>query len=206
MTKTGSNASGHLFDTSLTADGVIYADANGVLTSTSAGAATEVLTSNGPGVPPTFQAAGGGGNAAGFSAYASGNISNVSGDGTAYNILFDTTSLDTASAFNTGTGVYTFPFSGLWLITGTFAIFNVGAAHILGTIQLITTSLTQTPIYINPFAMSNGTQTIISYSTLIKVTAADTAYILFEAAGGTKTVGIIGAAGGFTFNGALINT
>ncbi len=53
----GSNTSGHLFDTSFTTDGVLYSAANGVITSTSAGTATQVLTSNGPGVAPTFQAA-----------------------------------------------------------------------------------------------------------------------------------------------------
>lgn len=59
----GSNTSGHLFDTSFTTDGVLYSGANGVITSTSAGTSTQVLTSNGPGVAPTFQpASGGGGN------------------------------------------------------------------------------------------------------------------------------------------------
>lgn len=61
----GTNFSGNLYQTSLTADGVVYADVNGVLTSTSAGTAAQVLTSNGPGVAPTFQAGGGGGGVTG---------------------------------------------------------------------------------------------------------------------------------------------
>ncbi len=56
----GSNTSGHLFDTTFTTDGVLYSAANGVITSTSAGNSGEVLTSNGTGVAPTFQAGGGG--------------------------------------------------------------------------------------------------------------------------------------------------
>lgn len=56
----GSNTSGHLFDTTFTADGILYADGSGVVTSTTAGTAGQVLTSNGPGVAPTYQAGGGG--------------------------------------------------------------------------------------------------------------------------------------------------
>ncbi len=52
----GSNTSGHLFDTSFTTDGVLYSAANGVITSTSAGTAGQVMTSNGAGVAPTYQA------------------------------------------------------------------------------------------------------------------------------------------------------
>ena len=53
----GSNTSGHLFDTTFNTDGVLYSAANGVITSTSVGSATQVLTSNGSGSAPTFQAA-----------------------------------------------------------------------------------------------------------------------------------------------------
>jgi len=51
----GSNTSGHLFDTSFNANGVLYSAASGVITSTTVGTATHVLTSNGAGVAPTFQ-------------------------------------------------------------------------------------------------------------------------------------------------------
>lgn len=52
----GSNTSGHFFDTSLNADGVLYANGTGVITSTTVGTGGQVLTSNGVGVAPTFQA------------------------------------------------------------------------------------------------------------------------------------------------------
>lgn len=47
---------GKLQSTALTADGVCYADANGLVQTTTAGTAGQVLTSNGAGVAPTFQA------------------------------------------------------------------------------------------------------------------------------------------------------
>ena len=145
-------------------------------------------------------------NAAGFAAYSSGNLSNVTGDGTSYTIPFNTTTLDTASAFNTSTGVYTFPYSGLWLLTGTYSIFNLGAAHTLGLIQVVATGGTSTVIYSNPFVVSNGATVYQSFSTMIKVTAADTVSLNFQVVGGTKTVGVVGTLNGFTFSGALINT
>jgi len=57
ITDGGTNAT-----TMTTADGVVYYDGTRLVTTT-AGTATQVLTSNGAGMAPTFQAAGGGGGA-----------------------------------------------------------------------------------------------------------------------------------------------
>lgn len=57
----GTNSSGHFFDTTLNADGVLYSDSSGVISSTTVGTSGQVLTSNGVGVAPTFQAASSGG-------------------------------------------------------------------------------------------------------------------------------------------------
>jgi len=53
----GSNTAGHLFDTSFTTNGVLHSAASGVMTSTSAGTSTYLLTSNGTGSAPTYQVA-----------------------------------------------------------------------------------------------------------------------------------------------------
>src|SRR5277367_2366960 len=53
----GSNSSGHLFDTTFNADGVLYSAAAGVITSTTVVSAGQVITSNGAAVAPTFQTA-----------------------------------------------------------------------------------------------------------------------------------------------------
>jgi hypothetical protein len=44
-----------------TANGILYGNGTGAIGATAVGTATHVLTSNGAGVAPTFQAAGGGG-------------------------------------------------------------------------------------------------------------------------------------------------
>lgn len=156
----------------------------------------------------TATAAGGGGNAAGFSAYCSANIASVTGDGTQYTVLFDTTTLDSASAFNTSTGVYTFPYTGLWLITGTLFIYNLNASHTQLYFDLDTTTGGHGLIIANPYAMSavGSTELQINYSTMIQASATNTASLLVEVTGGTKSVGVGGGAGGMVFSGALINT
>lgn len=178
----------------------------GQLSSLGFGTSGQVLTSNGAGTSPTFQAAGGG-NAAGFSAYLSANIANVTGDGTNYAIPFNTTSLDTASAFNTSTGVYTFPYSGLWMITGSYFLYNLGPAHGQLYGSIILTAGSQNTYIANPYNMSavGSTELQVPFTVLVNVSSGDTAYLDFEVAGGTKTVGAGGGSGGMSFSGALIN-
>jgi len=53
----GTNTSGNLFQTSLTADGVLYADGSKVISSTAAGTAGQVLQSAGAGVAPAYSTA-----------------------------------------------------------------------------------------------------------------------------------------------------
>ena len=188
----GSNSSGHLFDTTFTTDGVLYSAVSGVITSTAAGNAGQVLTSNGPGVAPTYQAAGGG-SATAFYAYLSAQASNVTGDGTAYQVAFDSTAFDTASAFTTGasahftaptTGYYSFSFciQGTGIIAQTFAItaFNSNFNNINPTFKLPT-----------PWAGSG----VESYngSVIVSMTAGDTASLVLTLGGSTKTVSVTGA-------------
>ncbi len=81
----------------LTSNGVIYQNAAGYLYSTTAGTAGQVLTSNGSGSPPTFQAGGGGGG--GITGATSGQIVVATGatTGTSYSGL----------AYDSGTTVLT---------------------------------------------------------------------------------------------------
>lgn len=85
----GTNAS-----TMATTDGVVYFDGTRLVT-TAVGTAAQVLTSNGAGVAPTFQAAGGGG----------GGITTI--DGNSGSATGSTVTFTTVGGFENGTPVFT---------------------------------------------------------------------------------------------------
>lgn len=154
----------------VTQHGVVVGGSSNGVGSTAVGSAGEVLTSNGAGNDPTFQAAatgdvtgpgsstdravatwnGTGGNALfdnstftvssggvwtntaqpAFEVNTSGIITDVTGDGTLYTIVFGTTVFDTASAFSSTT--YTTPEAGVWVFSAAIALQDLGAGHTLG--------------------------------------------------------------------------
>ncbi len=198
MAQLGSNTSGHLFDTSFTADGVLYADASGVITSTAVGTATHVLTSNGTGVAPTFQAAGGGGGSAtGFFAYASSAKTNVTGNTVIYTVLFDSTTRNDGTAYATGTGLYTAPSTGLYHFSTTI-IFTSGSTFTAGS-ELVVSSIGSVSSQIleqvgaATSAIGSTTQ-ILSNSWELQMTAGDTVGVRVLSTSTLQDVSIGGSA------------
>lgn len=102
------------------------------------GTSGHVLTSNGAGADPSWQAGGGGGGGgfqdfAGFRALLTGNVGIGSGNVT---IPFNTTNYDTDSAFNTSTNTYTAPAAH----DQTFMVFNFTVRYTSfenGSVQII---------------------------------------------------------------------
>jgi hypothetical protein len=76
------------------------------------GTTGQVWTSNGPGVVPSFQSFGGF-TPDYFSAYLSSPLTNVTGDNSFIDILFDTTLTNTGN-YSTTTGIYTAPATGIY--------------------------------------------------------------------------------------------
>ena len=85
------------------------------------GTAGQVLTSNGSGVDPSFQNAGGA-TAHNFLAYLANNLTNAVGHTNNYLVKFDTVLFDTDTAYSTGSGVYTIPTAGVWEFGTTITI------------------------------------------------------------------------------------
>ena len=90
-------------------------DASGNAATVAVGTSTHVLTSNGAGAAPTFQAASAAAGSVYLSAYISGGSQSI-----ARAAWTDVTTwseyLDSATAFNTTTGVFTFPSAGKYLM------------------------------------------------------------------------------------------
>ncbi len=125
-----------------------------------------------------------------FQAYLSGNQSNVTGDGTVYTIPFDSTSVNTGSAFNTGTGVFTAPSTGTYLITGT--VYLVELASFAGmssaSVDIVATSGSFVVYTVNPSTMNGNATLALPFSSIIQMTSGDTAHITIDVGSGTKTV------------------
>jgi hypothetical protein len=235
----GSNSSGHLFDTTFNTDGVLYSDSNGVITSTSVGSATQVLTSNGTGNAPTFQAVTGGISGPGsstsngvatwngiggtallspptplvsssgvvtnsnqpcFLAYLSTTTTNATGDGTVYQVAFDTVVFDQGSNFTIGASAnFTAPLTGKYFFTTT--VTYSGASPASGFVfitDLVATSKTmQTRTDLSGGTALGGLNTYTN-SSIIDMTAGDTLFVNAESVGGTKTTSIVGGTTPYT--------
>ncbi len=170
-------------------------DTNGQLSDLGFGTATNVLTSNGAGVSPSWQAALGF-SPVNFSARLTGNISNVTGDGTDYAILYDNVEYNVGGgAYNGATGEYTFPQLGKYLITVTNFIFGGGVADtvFLGSL-VVNGSTTFRLMDANPGTLgliANG-EFMQSASFLYEVAGIRSMAVHVNVIGGTKNVGVAG--------------
>lgn len=91
----------------------VAVSSTGQLSDLGFGTATQVLTSNGAGVSPTWQSAGFSGSPTYFQAYRTSNQT-VAGGSTTDTIIFDTAISNVGAAYNTATGVFTAPATGFY--------------------------------------------------------------------------------------------
>jgi hypothetical protein len=132
-----------------------------------------------------------------FAALQSSNIANVTGDGSAYTPIFDTVIQQSGSGYNNGTGTFTAPIAGFYSFTASISFSGIGAAH-TSMVGAFNTSLASTfwgNIDQNPFPISNAGVLNITSAAIIYLPASATVSYIVAVAGGTKTVGIQGAAG-----------
>ncbi len=138
-----------------------------------------------------------------FTVHVSSHIDNVTGDGTNYNIVFDTVNFDQGSNYNTGTGFFTAPITGRYFFNTSVAFFNLGAAFNSLIIQFNTTAGVKEIYRINPSTNSVGGIFTSGGSFLINLTSGDSCAVLVQVAGSTKTIGITGTPDSF-FSGYLV--
>ncbi len=146
----------------------------------------------------------GGFTAVNWSVIFSGNVSNVTGDGTDYAMLYNTTFFDSASGYNSGTGLYTIPTTGVYQINVLNFIFGGGVADTLFISYLRYAGAVNFRIMdANPGALGLATNSefIQSATYLVSATAGDTIGVHVVVSGGTKNVGVAGGSGGCYFSG-----
>ena len=182
---------------------LLYASSANVM-SALATANNAILATNSSGVPSLTTASGNWLNTARccFSVYSSSAVSNQTGDGTAYTIVFGSSLINQGSNFD-GTSTFTAPVTGRYLFTMSVLLQNLGAAH-TPEIQLTTTG--------NNFNVGNDAagvpagNFVMTASFIAPMTANDTAVVKAIVASSTKTVGVYGGASDprTTFCGYLI--
>jgi len=119
-------ANGGTGATTLTANGVLYGNGTSAVAATGTGTAGQVLTSNGSGSPPTFQAAPAGGGFSYWTTATSANVSSTVRTVTGATAGSPTTITATSHGFATGTRVWVTGVGGitgindqLWVVTNT---------------------------------------------------------------------------------------
>jgi hypothetical protein len=132
-----------------------------------------------------------------FSANLNPGVTNVTGDGTLYTIIYNSTLFDTASGFNTATGVYTIPagLGGTWMFTVRVSYKTAEATHTSGNITLTSSGSLNQVDECNPYACRNTTDNIFTkaFTVIEQVTAGTAMSVIVQVSGGPKTCGINGS-------------
>lgn len=128
-----------------------------------------------------------------FSANVTGTISAVTGNSTAYQMIFGTENYDVGSGYNNSTGLFTVPTggSGKYIFTWAIRMEQLAAGHTLGFAGLITSGGDFFSSLANYAAMRASDNTlIVSGSAEIALNAGDTAYVRLTVQNSTKTVDV----------------
>lgn len=130
----------------------------------------------------------------------SSTVSNVTGDGTTYTLLINTNVTDTGSNYNQGTGIYTCPVTGFYMISGFLLMNGLTSSHTECIVQMAGTQ-TADLVVCSPYAYG-ATSVIagnagVSFNALVSRTANDTISINITVSSGTKVVGLNSTSTGY---------
>ena len=124
-------------------------------------------------------------------AYVSSALTNVTGDGTLYTVVFGGVSFQQGSNYATGTGIYTVPVTGIYAVTVNLTINNLTVANTSGELRICTNASTITRKIFNPGPVLTGGQFSINDACFITLTATQTIFINIQVSGGAKTAGLV---------------
>jgi len=138
--------------------------------------------------------------------------SNVTGDGTAYTVIFTNEIYDTTGSYNPATGIFTAPIAGKYLINFAVMMTGLTASHTTGSTDIATStpSFTTYGAFAGNFAaLRDGTNTLRTNAAVqCNLAVGETVSVVLTVSGGTKVVDVLGSgASAITFfQGILLNT
>lgn len=125
--------------------------------------------------------------------YLNTSVANATGDGTTYQIIFDSEERDTSNSYNPATGIWTCPQTGVYSITGNLSIDNVTSALFTQYSIVIIVATASFASTINPGVTKDSNNRIsLNFCMQLFITATSTLTVNAYVAGSTKTIGITG--------------
>jgi hypothetical protein len=144
-------------------------------------------------------------NAPAFLAHLNAGATNVTGDGTAYAVVFDTELFDTGSDF--ASNAFTAPVTGKYHLAGAINITGMLAGHTTAILEVVTSNRRYRVAQSNPQASKDVANDafLMHFSIIVDMTATHTATVELTVTGGTKVIDIAAnITQGTYFSGALI--
>jgi hypothetical protein len=126
------------------------------------------------------------------------SISNVTGDGTVYQVVFPSPTKDIRNEYNTTTGTFTPDIPGIYHYGGCINFLNIGAGHTLGAIWITATTppgLINRLYFFNPAAIATAGSLALNFSFPIEAAPTVPIDLFVQIAGSTLTVGLEGNPG-----------
>lgn len=139
-----------------------------------------------------------------FLIYLAATVSNVTGDNTAYTVVFDTTLFDLDS--NISSGIFTAPVDGRYQLSSTVGLAGLASAINDLTYKIITSNR-EYVMYFDPYQNLAATNGLASFTmtTLADMESGDEASVVVKARNGTKVVDVYGSSDLTTsFSGMLV--
>jgi len=135
-----------------------------------------------------------------FLARRSTTVSNITGDGSNYTIIFDSEIFDQNGDYNNSTGYFTAPVTGRYFLNCACSLTGLTSSHTRGVLFAVTSNGQFYIEDLNVGAIRNSSNNFsFSGSCYADMDASDTVYIGEIVSGGTKVVDVRGAATSLTY-------
>lgn len=142
-----------------------------------------------------------------FFARVSGNPASVTGDGTAYTVIYDTQVFQQGANYSTSTGIFTAPVTGIYQFIVVVGVQGITALHTQCNITISNNTSGATYIVragaLFPIINADGINGIQN-QIIMNLTAADQVATILTVSGSTKTINVFGSNNSSWFAGSLL--